>query len=91
MALAQAEQVRVQIAALAAPQTVALEIIKTTGDRFSASLAPDESLDPSVQGLFTRELDEALLAGRIRAAIHSLKDVPTVLAPGLRYGAFLKR
>jgi len=74
------------------PQTsIQLEVIKTSGDRFSASNAPDSALDTSIQGIFTKELDEALLTGRIRAAIHSLKDVPTVLPVGLRYGAFLKR
>jgi hydroxymethylbilane synthase len=66
---------------------VHLEVIKTLGDGLSAG-APDAALPEDVpQGLFTRELDEALLSGRIRAAIHSLKDVPTLLPPGIRYGA----
>ena len=91
LALAQAEQVRLQMAALLPETSIQLEVIKTSGDRFSASNAPDLALESSIQGIFTKELDEALLAGRIRAAIHSLKDVPTVLPKGLRYGAFLKR
>ncbi len=91
LALAQAEQVRLQIAALIPETILALEVIKTSGDRFSASNAPDTVLDATIQGLFTKELDQALLEGRIRAAIHSLKDLPTVLTKGLRYGAFLKR
>ncbi len=42
-------------------------------------------------GLFTRDLDEALSAGRIDMAVHSLKDVPSVLAPGLSIGAMPPR
>ncbi|HET9870578.1 MAG TPA: hydroxymethylbilane synthase, partial [bacterium] len=90
LALAQAGQVLAQMKACLS-QPLALEVIKTSGDRFSASDAPDTHLDATVQGLFTKELDEALLQGRIRAAIHSLKDLPTVLTPGLRYGCFLER
>jgi hydroxymethylbilane synthase len=44
-----------------------------------------------VQGIFTRSLDEALLAGLIDVAVHSMKDVPTLLARGLRQAAVLPR
>ena len=40
------------------------------------------------KGLFTAELEEALLDGRVDMAVHSLKDLPTELAPGLRIGAY---
>jgi hydroxymethylbilane synthase len=57
----------------------------------SAPGAPTGPLEEVPQGIFTRELDEALLSGKIRAAVHSLKDVPTQLPLGIEYGAFLKR
>ncbi|MEO6187251.1 MAG: hydroxymethylbilane synthase [Ginsengibacter sp.] len=44
-----------------------------------------------VQGIFTKSLDMALLAGRIDIAVHSMKDVPTKLAVGLMQAAVLKR
>lgn len=90
LALAQAEKVRVQIAGLWAREDVRLEVVKTLGDRFSAKEAL-ESGGEAPTGLFTKELDEALLEGRIRAAIHSLKDVPTQLPAGIQFGALLQR
>lgn len=90
LALAQAEGVRAQIAVLWPKEDVRLEVVKTLGDRLSAKEASEEGVEPP-QGLFTKELDEALLAGKIRAAIHSLKDVPTVLPAGIQTGALLKR
>jgi hydroxymethylbilane synthase len=44
-----------------------------------------------VQGVFTRSLDAALLSGRIDLAVHSMKDVPTQLAKGIRQAAVLER
>ncbi|MEI8293648.1 MAG: hydroxymethylbilane synthase [bacterium] len=64
-------------------------IIKTTGDnRLDVSLSAPGSLD---KGLFTKELEEALLRGEIHAAVHSLKDLPTELPPRLAIGAILER
>jgi hydroxymethylbilane synthase len=57
---------------------VELVVVRTTGDRLSAEGAPI-----SWKGDFTRELDDALLDGRIDLAVHSLKDVPSALPPGL--------
>jgi hydroxymethylbilane synthase len=91
LALTQAEGVRARIAALLPGETVKLEVIKTLGDHMSAKDISDPGTSGPVVGLFTRELDEALLSGRIRAAIHSLKDVPTVLPAGIQYGAFVRR
>jgi hydroxymethylbilane synthase len=90
LALAQAEGVRAQIAHFWAKEEVRLEVVKTLGDRLSAKEAAEEGGE-APQGLFTKELDEALLGGKVRAAIHSLKDVPTVLPTGIQFGAFLKR
>ncbi len=61
--------------------------IKTTGDRIQ-----DRSLaDAGGKGLFTKELEEALLTGRIDLAVHSMKDVPVALPPGLALVAILER
>ena len=91
LALAQAEGVRAQIASVLNDAEIKLEVVKTLGDRLSAKEAEEDAKGKDVIGLFTRELDEALLSGRIRVAIHSLKDVPTVLPKGIRLGAFIKR
>jgi len=62
---------------------VELVLIETSGDRLSqGSLA-----NVGGKGLFVKELDEALSAGRIDLAVHSMKDVPAVLAPGIVVGA----
>jgi hydroxymethylbilane synthase len=64
-------------------------IFKTTGDRrLDIRLSAPGPLE---KGLFTKELEDALLAGQITAAVHSLKDLPTDLPPGLRLGAILER
>jgi hydroxymethylbilane synthase len=87
LALAQTEVVRSLL--LAAHGDLAIEIvaIRTTGERLL-----DRSLaDAGGKGLFTKEIDEALLAGRIELAVHSAKDVPTLLAPGIRLAAFPPR
>jgi hydroxymethylbilane synthase len=56
-----------------------IEIIKTTGDRLqTASLA-----QAGGKGLFTKEIEEALLDGAIDIAVHSLKDLPTIMPEGL--------
>ena len=55
---------------------------KTTGDWISELQQPIEG-----KGIFTKELDEALLDRRIDVAVHSLKDLPSELAPGLRLAA----
>jgi len=64
-----------------------LKVISTRGDRDQT--APLSEIGG--QGLFTKELESALLDGSIDAAVHSLKDLPPVLLPGLRIAAFLPR
>jgi len=64
-----------------------LVVIKTTGD-----LNPGASLARiGGKGVFTKEIEEALLRGEIDLAVHSLKDLPTEERPGLRLGALLAR
>jgi len=91
LALTQAEGVRTRIAAVLKDDGIKLEVVKTLGDWLSAKEAEADAKGEPVIGLFTRELDEALLSGKIRAAIHSLKDVPTVLPKGIRLGVFIQR
>ena len=64
-----------------------VEIIKTTGDRILD--APLASIGD--KGLFTREIERALLEGRIDLAVHSLKDLPTALPEGCELGAVTER
>ncbi len=83
LARAQAEEVRQRLCAahpdLAEPGAVEIEAIKTTGDRvLDRPLA-----DIGGKGLFTKEIEEALLAGAVDIAVHSMKDVPTWLPDGL--------
>jgi hydroxymethylbilane synthase len=72
---------------VAAGHPCELVIIKTSGDRIQ-----DRSLaDAGGKGLFTKELEEALLDGRIDLAVHSMKDVPVEMPPGLALAAILPR
>jgi hydroxymethylbilane synthase len=65
------------------------KIFRTTGDdRLDVNLSAPSALD---KGLFTRELEHALLRGEIHAAVHSLKDLPIEQPPGLLLGAILPR
>ncbi len=64
-----------------------IEIIKTTGDHLqTASL-----VEAGGKGLFTKEIEEALLAGTIDLAVHSLKDLPTEMPVGLAIAAIPER
>jgi hydroxymethylbilane synthase len=64
-----------------------IEIIKTTGDHLqTASL-----VQAGGKGLFTKEIEDALLAGSIDLAVHSLKDLPTEAPPGLTIAAIPQR
>ncbi|XP_040377312.1 porphobilinogen deaminase, chloroplastic [Oryza brachyantha] len=82
LALAQAHETRDKLKAahseLAEEGAVEIIIIKTTGD-----MILDKPLaDIGGKGLFTKEIDDALLQGRIDIAVHSMKDVPTYLPEG---------
>lgn len=67
-----------------------IEIIRTTGDRMQqASFIPPSNLDG--KGLFIKEIEEALEEGRIDLAVHSLKDLPTKLAPQFTLAAIPQR
>jgi len=89
LALAQAEETRLRLEQ-AFPElagAVAIEIIHTTGDKIL-----DRPLtEIGGKGLFTKEIDEAQLEGRVDIAVHSMKDVPTWLPDGLTLAALLPR
>jgi hydroxymethylbilane synthase len=66
---------------------VELVTIKTTGDKIlNVPLA-----DVGGKGLFTKEIDDALLASRIDIAVHSMKDIPFMLPNGIEFGAIPER
>jgi hydroxymethylbilane synthase len=87
LALAQARIVAERLRAAHAGLEVDIKTIRTTGDK-----RLDLSLSTSLEkGLFTKELEESLIAGKIDAAVHSLKDLPTDQHPDLVFGAILER
>ena len=89
LAVAQAREVKQRLVAAHSLDEAALEIrtYKTTGDRIQ-----DRPLsEAGGKGLFTKEIEEALLAGEIDMAVHSMKDMPTELPDGLAIVAMLPR
>ena len=85
LALWQARWVAAQLTAAGHPCRI--EIIKTTGDKIT-----DVPLAKvGTKGLFTKEIEEALLDGRAHLAVHSLKDLPTELPEGLVLAAVPQR
>ena len=90
LALAQSNMVKAQCETAFPDWCFELKIIKTTGDKLqTASMAQEGQSLP--KGLFTKELEVALLAGEADLAVHSLKDLPTELPEGLKLGATGKR
>src|SRR5258708_38139687 len=90
LALAQANLILAQCRAAFPNLEFELKIIKTTGDKLqTASLAQEGKTLP--KGLFTKELEVALLENKADLAVHSLKDLPTDLPSGLKLGAVGER
>jgi len=86
LALWQAETARERLQLLDPQLEIKIEIIRTTGDVKSEPLSVIGG-----KGVFTKELEEALLGGRIDIAVHSLKDLPTILSAGLSITAICER
>ncbi len=89
LALWQARAVQAELAAAhgVAPEAIAIEAIRTSGD-----VIQDRPLsEVGGKGLFTKEIEQALIDGAIDLAVHSSKDMPTALPPGLELLACLPR
>ena len=81
LALWQANHIKDELEALG--EECRIEIITTSGDRFQSG--PLKEI--GTKGLFTKEIEDALLEGRIDVAVHSLKDMPTEIPDGLQITA----
>ncbi|MGZ8368684.1 MAG: hydroxymethylbilane synthase [Rhodoplanes sp.] len=89
LALAQAEQVRARLAAAHGLASAAIDVcvIRTSGDAIQ-----DRPLaEVGGKGLFTKEIEQALFENKVDLAVHSAKDMETVLPPGIVVTAFLER
>lgn len=87
LALRQTDRVIEQLLAVAPAVSCEVRVIRTAGDRHPEAAINELSAD----GVFVRTLEEALLAGHIDLAVHSLKDLPGALLPGLVLAAYLER
>lgn len=92
LALTQAREVQGTLRRAHPGLEVEIRVIQTTGDqRLDLKLSQPESTGKIPKGLFTKELETALAAGDIDIAVHSLKDLPTEMAPELVWAATLPR
>jgi hydroxymethylbilane synthase len=83
LALAQARSVQEALAAAHPGLRVEIVVIRTSGDASPPGVLPPGG----AKGLFVKEIEEALLAAAVDAGVHSMKDLPARLAPGLVVGA----
>lgn len=86
LALTQAGMVQQQLQAASPSLQVEIKVIKTSGD---ASAKPLSIIGG--KGVFTKELEDALISGAIDIAVHSLKDLPTIVPDGLLIAAVCRR
>jgi len=86
LALTQAQIVKAELELLNPSREVRIEVIKTSGD-----VKTDPLSVIGGKGVFTKELEDALLDRRIDLAVHSLKDLPTIIPEGLAITAICKR
>jgi hydroxymethylbilane synthase len=86
LALTQAGMIKAELNARNPSVEIVIEIIKTSGD-----VKTDPLSVIGGKGVFTKELEEALLDGRIDVAVHSLKDLPTIIPERLVIAAICKR
>ena len=93
LALAQAYETRARLMAAFGLEEAAFEVvvIKTTGDDRSLIDADIALKTIGNKGLFTKEIEEAMIGGRIDIAVHSTKDMPVEQPDGLVLGVFLPR
>ena len=90
LALTQSRYVRARLESLLPNVPFEIKIFKTTGDQLQSK--PPEEIPASLpKGLFTKELEVALLDGTADLAVHSLKDLPTELPEGLKIAGISPR
>ncbi len=87
LALAQTEQMRARLFKSFPDTEISLRIIKTSADRDTTT----SIRSGSAVGVFVKELEQALVCGEIDIAVHSMKDMPTKIAEGLRIAAIPER
>jgi hydroxymethylbilane synthase len=87
LAMTQAEKLRAALAVLHPDSVLTLHPMTTAGDRDQRAALTDWGY----KGLFTKELEDALREGRIDLAVHSMKDMPSILPDGLVIAAVLPR
>ncbi|HLN99784.1 MAG TPA: hydroxymethylbilane synthase [Pyrinomonadaceae bacterium] len=86
LALTQTQTIKAELELLDPSLSIRIEIIKTSGD-----VKTDPLSVIGGQGVFTKELEDALLKGQVDLAVHSLKDLPTIVPAGLAISAICKR
>lgn len=86
LAVTQTNQTIEILKSLCPAEEFTVKLISTAGDR-----VPDRTALPTHQGIFVKELEEALLRGEIDLAVHSLKDMPCEITSGLELGAVSER
>src|SRR5271169_4864659 len=92
LALWQANHISALLRARGHEVEIEIEIIHTTGDKITdVPLAMVGTKGGLGKGIFTKEIEEALAAGRVDLAVHSLKDLPTELPPGFEIAAITER
>lgn len=93
LALAQAHETRDRLAAAfhLPPEAFEIVVIKTTGDNRALIEADKPLKELGGKGLFTKEIEEAMLAGAIDIAVHSMKDMPVAQPAGLVLDCYLPR
>jgi hydroxymethylbilane synthase len=89
LAMWQAQWVADELEALGVSSRI--KVIKTTGDKMGARALAKLVATTGVKGVFTKEIDEALIKSRIDIAVHSLKDLPTESDKRLALGAIPER
>ena len=89
LAIAQAEQVKGLLLAANPDKWLEIELVHivTSGDKFLAG----NLADIGGKGLFTKEIEEGMIGKELDIAVHSMKDMPTILPDGLTMGAIIKR
>ena len=91
LALTQSRYIKKRLSELPDAPETEIKIIKTSGDQILNVSLAELGSNNDRKGIFTKEIEDALLAGEIDIAVHSFKDMPTQDVPGLRIGAMPQR